>query len=173
MTDLLLVSLFCTSLLHTYQPGLIPRPVNLSMDMNPHEPSLTLSWEKPDNIWNAKEMVAYDIHFKSSEMDEYEEMSEDCYATAFTFTRRSGLVPLTTYEFKIRARSEDGEGEWRTVSTIFGKMGTLLYNDVICLAITRVQYMSWYLICQSVFCLLLKLAYYNGTKASTVCPVEF
>ena len=53
--------------------------------------------------------------------------------------------------YQVRTRSEDGEGEWRTVSTIFGKMGTLLYNDVICLAITRVQYMSWYLICQSVF----------------------
>ena len=65
------------------------------MDVDPHEPSLTLSWEKPDNIWDAKEMVAYDIHFNSSEMNEYEEMREDCYATAFTFTRESGLVPLT------------------------------------------------------------------------------
>ena len=96
------------------------------MDMDPHKPSLTLNWRRPDNIWDAEEMVAYDIHYKSSETDEYEEMSEGCYATGFTFTRQSGLVPLTTYEFKVRARSEDGEGEWSTVSTIFGKIGTLL-----------------------------------------------
>ena len=94
--------------------------------MDSHEPSLTLNWKRPDNIWDAEEMVAYDIHFKSSETDEYEEMSEDCYATGVTFTRQSGLVPLTTYNFKVRARSEDGEGEWSTLSTIFGKIGTLL-----------------------------------------------
>ena len=90
--------------------------------MDPHEPSLTLNWDRPSNIWNAREVVAYDVHFKSSKADEYEERIESCHTTGITFTRELGLVPLSTYDFRVRARSEDGVGEWGKVSSLFGKV---------------------------------------------------
>lgn len=91
------------------------------MAVDPHEPSLALTWERPSNIWNAREVVAYEVHFKTSGADEYEERVESCYTTGITFTRELGLVPLTSYEFQVRARSEDGAGEWRKVSAYFGE----------------------------------------------------
>jgi len=67
-------------------------------------------------------VVAYEVHFKSSGADEYEERVESCYTTGITFTRELGLVPLTSYEFQVRAKSEDGAGEWRKVSAYFGEV---------------------------------------------------
>ena len=94
----------------------------MSLAVDPHEPSMALSWERPSNIWNATEVVAYEVYFKSSEADEYEERVESCYTTGITFTRELGLVPLTSYDFQVRARSEDGVGEWRKMSAYFGKV---------------------------------------------------
>ena len=105
--------------------GLLPGPVqDLVADVDLHQPSLTLSWEKPDNICNAREVAAYEIHFKSSESDQYEARIEGCYTINVSFTREMGLEPLNTYVFKVRAKNQDGEGEWRTVSVDVG--GTLL-----------------------------------------------
>jgi len=105
--------------------GLLPGPVqDLVADVDLHQPSLTLSWEKPDNICNAREVAAYEIHFTSSESDKYEERIEGCYTINVSFTREMGLEPLNTYVFKVRAKNQDGEGEWRTVSVDVG--GTLL-----------------------------------------------
>ena len=42
--------------------------------------------------------------------------------TSILLTRESDLIPLTTYYFKVRARSQDGAAEWRTVSAYFGKL---------------------------------------------------
>ena len=42
--------------------------------------------------------------------------------TSILLTRESDLIPLTTYDFKVRARSQDGAAEWRTVSAYFGKL---------------------------------------------------
>ena len=44
--------------------------------------------------------------------------------TSILLTRESGLIPLTTCDFKVRARSQDGATKWRTVSTCFGKCRT-------------------------------------------------
>ena len=41
--------------------------------------------------------------------------------TSIVLTRESGLNPLTTYNFEVRARIQDAAAEWRTVSACFGK----------------------------------------------------
>jgi len=101
--------------------GLLPGPVqDLVADVDLHQPSLTLSWEKPDNICNAREVAAYEIHFKSSESDQYEERIEGCYTINVCFTRENGLEPLSTYVFKVRAKNQSGDGEWKTLSAYVG-----------------------------------------------------
>jgi len=101
--------------------GLVPGPVqDLAAAVDLHQPSLTLSWEKPNNIWNAREVAAYEIHFKSSDADRYEERIEGCYTINVCFTRENGLEPLSTYVFKVRAKNQNGEGEWKTLSAYVG-----------------------------------------------------
>ena len=117
---------FILALTHVSDPslciGLVPGPVDLSWAIDPHEPSLALTWERPSNIWNATELVAYEVHFKSAEADKYKERIESYYTNGITFTREFGLVPLTSYDFQVRARSENGVGEWRKVIAYFGKI---------------------------------------------------
>ena len=101
--------------------GLVPGPVqDLAAAVDLHQPSLTLSWEKPNNIWNAREVAAYEIHFKSSDADRYEERIEGCYTINVCFTRENGLEPLSTYVFKVRAKNQSGDGDWKTLSAHVG-----------------------------------------------------
>ena len=93
---------------------------DLASTVDLHQPSLTLSWEKPSNVWNAREVAAYEIHFKSSKSNRFEERIEGCYTINVSFNREMGLEPLDTYVFKVRAKNQSGEGEWKTVSSYVG-----------------------------------------------------
>ena len=76
----------------------------------------------PTNTSDAGNVTTYHIRFKQDgkEWCESEEMTVDGSTTSVVLTRESGLVPLTTYDFAVRAQSGEDVGEWETVSAYFG-----------------------------------------------------
>ena len=81
---------------------------------------LTLQWDAP--IKNSDdEVTSYDIRFKPKDGDDYHEESVDGPSKTITLTKASGIEPLTTYKFKVRARIGDTEGKWKAVSQYIGR----------------------------------------------------
>ena len=84
------------------------------------ETFLTLQWDAP--IKNSDdEITSYDIRFKPKDGDSYREESVDGPSRTITLTKASGIEPLTTYKFKVRARIGDTEGKWKAVSQYIGR----------------------------------------------------
>lgn len=84
------------------------------------ETFLTLQWDAP--IKNSDdEITSYNIRFKPKDGDSYHEESVDGPSRTITLTKASGIEPLTTYKFKVRARIGDTEGKWKAVSQYIGK----------------------------------------------------
>ena len=90
------------------------------------ETFLTLQWDAP--IKNSDDEInSYDIRFKPKDGDSYREESVDGSSRTITLTKASGIEPLTTYKFKVRARIGDTEGKWKAVSQYIGRCKMLLY----------------------------------------------
>ena len=102
--------------------ALTPDPVqNLTPDVNSHEPSVTLNWDPPANAAHAGDITKYEICFQDNETHFSGVKVENGSTTATVITRQSGLRPLTTFTFNVRACSgDDVSREWRTVSTFVG-----------------------------------------------------
>ena len=102
--------------------ALTPDPVqNLMAAVNPHKPSVTLSWEPPANAIDERDITTYQICFWDEEKGFCNERVVNGSTTTTVITRESGLRPLTTFTFKVRAYSGDGVSrEWRSVSRFIG-----------------------------------------------------
>ena len=89
------------------------------------ELSVTLRWGVPKEN-REDEITAYDIRFRPKDADGYinETSVHGAYKT-ITLTSTSGIAPLTTYEFEVRARCGDSVGNW---TTVIGKEQTVIYS---------------------------------------------
>ena len=106
---------------------MIPGKVqNLWSTTDTSQASVTLNWDKPDNVKAAGDVTTYDIRFKAYGLDlddlfqEYSGVTVKAPATSVLLTRQSGLTPLTKYKFEVRARNDGHEGRWSGVSGYSG-----------------------------------------------------
>ena len=87
---------------------------NLTADVNPHKPSVTLNWDPPANATGY--VTKYEINFQDNDSGFH---GEDIVNGSTTFTvirRESGLRPLSTFTFRVKAHSGDNASqEWRNV----------------------------------------------------------
>ena len=84
---------------------------------NPCKPSVTLNWDPPANA------VGYVTKYELDDNDSgYHGEEVVNGSTTFTVIKReSGLRPLSTFTFKVRAYSGDNASqEWKSVSTLVG-----------------------------------------------------
>jgi len=99
----------------------------LTATVDVHKPSVTLNWDPPANAKDPRDITNYQIRFWDNDRD----LSKlKCYnsvklvkgsTTNIVITRESGLRPLTTFTFEVRARSGDNIcQEWKSVSTFVG-----------------------------------------------------
>ena len=82
---------------------------------------MTLSWMRPGNVQVVEELTEYHIRFKPFGDDEYVEKTVSGSATSVVLTRESGLVPLKKYHFQVRAQSGYCMGDWKELTSSFGK----------------------------------------------------
>ena len=83
---------------------------------------MTLKWGPPANAANAGDVTNYQVRFWDKQKEHYNEKTVNGSTTTTVITRESGLTPLTTSTFEVRACSgDDASQEWRTVSTFVGK----------------------------------------------------
>ena len=75
----------------------------------------------PGNIQHVEELTEYHIRFKPFGSNEYVEESVSGSTTKAVLTRGSGLVPLKNYHFQVRAQSGYCKGEWKEVTSLYGK----------------------------------------------------
>ena len=74
------------------------------------ELSVTLQWDIPREN-KEDEITVYDIHFRPNDGDGYSnETSVSGACKIITLTSASGIVPQTTYEFGVGARTRDAVG---------------------------------------------------------------
>ena len=76
---------------------------------------------RPGNIQHVEELTEYHIRFKPFGSNEYVEESVSGSTTKAVLTRGSGLVPLKNYHFQVRAQSGYCKGEWKEVTSLYGK----------------------------------------------------
>jgi len=121
--NIILSFVYSTAHLYIYiATALTPDPVrSLIAALDTHKPSVTLSWDPPANAAHAGCVTKYEIHFQDNDSSFHGEKAVDGSTTTTVITRESGLRPLTTFTFKVRAYSGDNASkEWRTVSRFIG-----------------------------------------------------
>ena len=99
---------------------------DLEASLQPRIPelSVTLRWGVTKQS-REDEITAYDIRFRPKDADGYiNGTSVDGTCKTITLTSTSGIAPLTTYEFEVRARCGDSVGKWKS---IIGKVITVIY----------------------------------------------
>ena len=107
---------------------LVPNQVeNLAASLNPNVPSVTLTWDPPSNVgvgtqssW--PDVTKYHIRFfrRGTCFEIY------CSTTSVVLNRDSGLTPLITSKFEVRAQCGDCIGKWKSVSVFIGKLSSWL-----------------------------------------------
>ena len=94
---------------------------NLTAAVDTHEPSVTLNWDPPANAAHAGYVTKYEIHFRDNDSGFHGEKVVNGSTTTTVITRESGLRPLTTFTFKVRAYSRgDASQKWTTESRFIG-----------------------------------------------------
>ena len=103
--------------------ALTPDPVqNLTAVVDTHTPSVTLNWDPPANAAHAGYVTKYEIHLQDHNDSNFNgEKVVNGSTTTTVITRESGLRPLSTFTFGVRAYCRDGVNQsWPTVSTFVG-----------------------------------------------------
>ena len=87
--------------------------------LNPDVPSVTLTWDPPSNVGAGTQsyVTQYHVRFKPRGRNNAKIC---CSATSIVLDKDSGLIPLTTYRFGVRAQCGDCIGLWKAVSSYFG-----------------------------------------------------
>ena len=97
------------------------RVQNLTAAVDPHKPCVILKWDPPANV-GYPDVTDYQVHFWDKKRSCYKEKFVNGLITTTIITRDSGLRPLTTSTFEVRACSGiDESQEWRAVSTFVGR----------------------------------------------------
>ena len=110
---------------HSGQFGLQPlETVNENLSLFPLCPALT--------------NIATQSQSGSNPTEGYLKMTMKASTTSVVLTRESGLKPLTTYDFEVRARNANHSGNWSAVSEYIGMcsvysriMYLVLYNYIV------------------------------------------
>ena len=91
----------------------------LEVLVDEHEPSVTLQWTMPSNIWTVQEVMSHEIRFSPRQYGDrmYTVLPPCCDITL----GREQLKPLTMYDFEVRAIRTDGAGPWTVVTKYFCK----------------------------------------------------
>ena len=107
--------------------ALIPDTVqNLTAAVDTYNPTVTLNWDPPANAAHAGYVTKYEIRFWDNDGFHGEKVVNGSTTTT-VITRKSGLRPLTTFTFKVRAYSGDNASqEWMVLSRF---IGMLTYNE--------------------------------------------
>jgi len=112
--------------------GLVPGQVqNLKSTLDTKRPSLTLNWDKPNNVKTAKDVTAYDVRFRPSENrreESFTKLTLKAPVTCILLTRECGLNSLVKYDFEVRARNAKREGKWSTISEYTGTCAIYNHN---------------------------------------------
>ena len=74
---------------------------------------VTVSWTAPESV--VFEIDDYDVQYRASGSSRYADRAHDGLATEATVT---GLAEFTEYEFRVRAESEAGEGDWSSPASV-------------------------------------------------------
>lgn len=104
---------------------LVPGPVEkLKVHVDKSIPSATLTWAPPQNVGAERlsDVSKYHIRFKPRGRKDYHEMTVDGSTTSVVLNRKSGLTPHTSFTFEVMAQSRDNLGDWKSVSTVVGKL---------------------------------------------------
>ena len=120
----------CT-VLHTFNfmifwflfTALTPDPVqNLTAAVDSHKPSVTLKWDPPANAGYPGDVTEYQVRFwDKKNWYNVKRVNLNGSTTTTVITRESGLRPLATSTFEVRACSDYGVSQkWTTVSTFVG-----------------------------------------------------
>ena len=89
--------------------------------MDTHKLSVTLNWDPPANAAHAEDVTKYEIRFWDNDSSFYDERVVNGSTTTTVITRESGLTPLSTFTFKVRAYSGgNASQEWTTESRFIG-----------------------------------------------------
>ena len=102
---------------------LVPGPVEkLKIHVDKSIPSATLTWAPPQNVGSdtCSDVSQYHIRFKQKVRMHYHEMTVDGSTTSIVLNRESGLTPLTSFTFEVRAQTGNNLGDWKSVSTVVG-----------------------------------------------------
>ena len=112
--------------------ALTPGPVqNLTAAVDSHKPAVTLKWDPPANAGHEGDVTDYQVCFWDKERSCYKERFVDGSITTTIITRDSGLRPLTTSTFEVRACSGiDESQQWTAVSTFVGRFKQLLICSI-------------------------------------------
>ena len=103
--------------------ALTPGPVqNLTAVVDTHTPSVTLNWDPPANAAHAGYVTKYEIHLQDRNDNSFHgEKVVNGSTTTTVITRESGLRPLSTFTFKVRACSRgNASQEWMAISRFIG-----------------------------------------------------
>jgi len=121
---------------YAFYPAVTPDPVeNLTATVDTCKPSVTLVWDPPANARYAGDVTKYQIRFWDKAKEYYNETAVDGSSTAIVITVESGLRPLTTSTFEVRACcGDDASQVWRTVSTFIGTwtLQDFLFSMITC-----------------------------------------
>ena len=114
--------LHCSTIL----AALVPGPVkHLKIDVDLIVPSATLTWDQPKNLTRTETQSflpnIYNVRFKPEGRDHYDEMDVDGSTTSVVLKRESGLIPLTTSMFEVRAQCAGNLGKWKAISRYIGE----------------------------------------------------
>ena len=111
-----------------YPTALVPDPVHkLNVSVEPNTPTMSLTWDPPHNVkeigtqCSLLNAIQYHIRFKPNEREHYDEISVDSSTTSMVLNRESGLIPLTTSTFEVRAQCGEDLGEWNMISGYIGE----------------------------------------------------
>ena len=103
---------------------------NLTAVVDEHTPSIILKWDRPSN---AGGVTAYDVRYQPSNswwITPYHRMTVTAPATSVLLARNSGLHLPAIYNFEVRARDANCEGQWSKISEYNGtyRMFDLIYG---------------------------------------------
>ena len=89
-------------------------PTGLSVSTNNDNPTtaLDVSWTAPDTT-GIPEITGYDVQYRSGDSGAWATHNFDSDGTT-TKTTVSGLASNTTYQVQVRAKNNEGEGQWAT-----------------------------------------------------------
>ena len=91
-------------------------PGNLSVSTNDDSPTtaLDVSWFAPDAT-GIPAISSYDVQYRTRGSSHWKDHDFDSEGST-TKTTITGLAPNTTHQVQVRARNDEGKGQWATVS---------------------------------------------------------